>query len=200
MSKKAVNLLFTGVGGQGVLLISEIAARVFLKSGYDVKTSALHGIAQRGGTILSHVRAGERIYSPLIPYGTVDIVVGMELSEAARQAWKIKKGGLILYTDRQVPSSRQNRTTCYSSMSLKNIIREKCPKAVGISYEESVKLLKDEKTLNLFILGMLSNYFSLRREYWIEIIEQSIPFHMKKKNVIAFEAGNKNFNDIKIRK
>ncbi|MCK5213790.1 MAG: 2-oxoacid:acceptor oxidoreductase family protein [Candidatus Omnitrophica bacterium] len=191
MSKKSVNILFAGVGGQGVLLASEIVARVFLKSGYDVKTSALHGIAQRGGTILSHVRGGEKIYSPLIPHGAVDIIIGMELSETARQAWKIKKGGCILYIDRQIPSNRQNKTARYSAKSLKNIIREKSPKFMEISYAESVNLLKNEKILNLFILGRLSNYFTLPQRKWIETIEQLIPFHMKERNIFAFEAGQK---------
>lgn len=104
MSNKVVNVLFAGIGGQGILLASDILAEAAFASGYDVKKSEAHGMSQRGGSVTSHVRFGPRVYSPLIPEGAIDFLVLLHETEEQRWRSVLRKGGKVISCDRKVLS------------------------------------------------------------------------------------------------
>jgi indolepyruvate ferredoxin oxidoreductase beta subunit len=104
-----MNILFCGVGGQGILLASEIAARAAVRAGFDVKKTEVHGVAQRGGSVVSHVRFSEKVYSPLTPAGMVDILIALEQLEGLRWAHYVKKQGEILMNRLKIPPAQSTK-------------------------------------------------------------------------------------------
>ncbi|MRR07864.1 MAG: indolepyruvate oxidoreductase subunit beta, partial [Deltaproteobacteria bacterium] len=105
MSERVTNILLVGVGGQGILLASEILSETFMLAGYDVKKSEIHGMSQRGGSVVSHVRYGQEVFSPLVPEGEGDILFGFELMETYRYLPLLKKGGSVVVNDLEIPPS-----------------------------------------------------------------------------------------------
>src|SRR5512143_3261998 len=103
MSGSVTNILLVGVGGQGILLASEILSETFMLAGYDVKKSEIHGMSQRGGSVVSHVRYGEKVYSPIVPEGEGDILFGFELMETCRSLPLLKNGASVIANDLRIP-------------------------------------------------------------------------------------------------
>ena len=141
------------------------------------------GMAQRGGSIASHLRVGKKIYSPLIAKGEADILVALELHEAQRWMQYCKKNAMVILLDRDI-SVNGSRT------SIRSKLREKCKNLVNISYTELLRGLPDIRVSNIFILGMLSNYFGLKKECWISSIKKKLPSRVRE-NTAAFEMGRK---------
>ncbi len=106
MSNTITNILLVGVGGQGILLASEILSETFMLAGFDVKKSEIHGMSQRGGSVVSHVRYGKRVFSPIVPEGEGDILFGFELLETCRYLPLLKKGGSVIANDLCIPRRR----------------------------------------------------------------------------------------------
>src|SRR5690242_9693465 len=102
MSTQITNILLVGVGGQGILLASEVLSEAFMLAGYDVKKSEIHGMSQRGGSVVSHVRFGEKVYSPIVPEGEGDILFGFEILETYRSLPLLKKGGTVVANDLRI--------------------------------------------------------------------------------------------------
>jgi indolepyruvate ferredoxin oxidoreductase beta subunit len=190
MKSCGLNILIAGVGGQGVLLLGDIIARVLVSEGYDVKASALRGMAQRGGTIFSHIRSGKRIYSPLIPKGKADILVALELIECTRQVEYLKKDGWVFFVDRYMPQGiAKGSITEVSGDIIKGLKENFKARAVQIPYARTVKNLKNVKMVNIFILGVLSNYFSINNISWLKAIAETFSGNMKGANFSVFSAG-----------
>jgi len=195
MNRGTINILIIGVGGQGVLLASEIAAVTFAMAGYDVKMSAAGGISQRGGTVYSHIRIGEKIYSPLIPAGKADILVAMELSEISGWLRYLKKQCLVILLNKQI-LSRKITSGLYKYIdNLKDEVRIRCKRVLEITYNEIDRDFKNRKTANIFMLGALSNYFSVRKEYWLKAIKEKVSFQMRDLNLASFDLGRRKFRD-----
>lgn len=193
MKKKVINILISGVGGQGVLLAGEVVATTFVEAGHDVKMTAAHGMAKRGGSICSHIRIGKKIYSPLISKGDADILVGMELAEACRYVEYLKRDGLIILLDREIcPSLATSRPYKYPR-DLKSKIRKSTKNVLEISYSGIANGLQEVKTANIFLLGVLSNYFSVKRECWLKAIIKEVPPQMRDLNLTVFELGRRRF-------
>lgn len=197
MKENTINILIAGVGGQGVLLASNVASETFVKAGYDVKMSAVRGMAQKGGPMLSHLRIGKKIHSPLISKGEANILVGMELVEATRSIEYLERDGLIILLDRKILPSIVASGVYRYPKNLKKEIKKRCKSVLEISYDEIVKELKDIKMANMFMLGVLSNYFSVRKEYWLKTIKEKVPLQMRDLNLTAFELGRRKFPNIK---
>jgi indolepyruvate ferredoxin oxidoreductase beta subunit len=190
----AANILVVGVGGQGILLASRIMAETFTKAGYDVKMSCTLGMSQRGGSVCSHIRIGEKIYSPLIPEGEADILVGMELLEVSRWLKYLKRQTSIILLDREIYPNTVNSKIHKYPKDLKDEIQKCCKKFLTISYNEIANDLRDIKTANMFMLGILSNRFLIKKKYWLEAIKEEVPPRMKNLNLGAFELGRKKFS------
>ncbi|MBZ9623948.1 indolepyruvate oxidoreductase subunit beta [Clostridium sp. FP2] len=183
------NVLFVGVGGQGTILASKILTEGLLKSGYDVKMSEVHGMAQRGGSVTTQVRFGEKIYSPLIEKGKVDVIVSFEKSEAARYLPYLKKGGYMVVNDYEI----------YPIPVL--IGKEKYPENVNerlgdvvnniivINAAEIAKNLGNIKAQNVVLLGALIKVLKLEDINWEEVISDIVPPKAVEINKKAFSAG-----------
>lgn len=200
LKKNIINILIAGVGGQGVLLASEIVAETFARQGYDVKLTAAHGMAQRGGSICSHIRIGKKIYSPLISKGEADILVGMELAETYRCMEYLKKDGLVILLDREIHPSLTTSGAYRYPRSLKGKIRKRASRLLEISFSEITNDLPDIKASNIFLLGILSNYFSVKRARWLETIEREVPPQMRDLNLSVFKMGYEKFRNANHRK
>ncbi|OGW75983.1 MAG: hypothetical protein A2Z72_04595 [Omnitrophica bacterium RBG_13_46_9] len=199
MKNSNINILICGVGGQGILLASEIITAVFVTSGYDVKSSCAHGMAQRGGPVISHIRIGKKIYSPVISEKQADILIGMELLETSRALNYIKKNGLIILFDRRILSEIDTTGKNGFAGDLKNRIKKKHKRVLEISRNEMANGLKNIKAVNMFMLGVLSDHFPVKKECWSRIIAKEVPPKTRDLNLTAFELGRARSRDNKNR-
>jgi indolepyruvate ferredoxin oxidoreductase beta subunit len=184
------NILLAGVGGQGILRASDILCLVMMESGLDVKKSEVHGMAQRGGCVTSHVRYGNRVYSPIAKKGDVDFLVSFEKLETLRYLDFVKpRGGIIIINEREIyPPSVNLGDATYPA----NII-ETVKKAF-----ESVKVVNagniaikagDIRMENTALLGVLSLYLHFDTSVWEKVINKSFPIKSAKENLKAFHMG-----------
>jgi len=191
---RSLNILIVGVGGQGVILLSDIIAEVFFKAGYNVKKSELGGVAQRGGSVISHLRIGKKIYSPLIPKGKVDILIGMELLEAYRWMEYLKKNGLMIILNRQISSSALSSGQGGYPADLKSKMRAKYKNVEEISWDEISKYLSNTRFANTFMLGVLSNYFPFKIRDWQRVMKEKLPLESIDLDLTAFSASRNKFS------
>jgi indolepyruvate ferredoxin oxidoreductase beta subunit len=183
------NVLIVGVGGQGVILASEILSEVAMQSGYDVKKSEVHGMAQRGGVVSSHVRYGPRVRSPLIPKGEVDLLLAFELAEAIRWLG-------FLSPDAGVIVSRQKLTPPIVSMGLaeypgdaEKILRRRITNPVFVSALQIAEELGNARLVNTILLGVASVFLDLPVNKWKKVVAARVPQKFKELNLLAFERG-----------
>ena len=186
---KVTSICITGVGGQGIILASNIISKLALSDGYDVKKSEVHGMSQRGGSVVSEVRFGKKVYSPLIPEGEADIVMSFEKVEALRYINKLKKNGLIIVNSQEILSS-----TILAGLEEypKGIIEElkaTVNKVIPVNAMEDAKSLGNIKTVNSIMLGVLSGYLSFPLQLWEDIIKSSVPAKTVELNLKAFMRG-----------
>lgn len=188
--KGVINVLFAGVGGQGVILASAILSQAAFKNGYDVKDSELHGMAQRGGSVISHVRFGEVVYSPLIPKGKADYFVATEELEGLRYVGFVKKGGkVILNKRRTIPVTVSERTPYPENV--KQQMEALNLEVLEIDAPEIAKNLGSSKVENVILVGALSSFLPLSLEHWYEAIRELVPKKTIDINIEAFEEGRK---------
>ncbi len=189
------NVLVVGVGGQGVIMVSKVLAMLCQQQGFEVKQSEVHGMAKRGGSVFSHVRFGERVYSPTIPEGEADIIVALEWAEGLRWLPYLKpdKGMLFVDTQQIVPpfacrNRRANAKLGYVGKSVAQVV-ELVPNslaldAVGMATEAGVP-----KAANTVLLGALSTALDFTPEAWKAVIESTVPPKTIQGNLQAFDAG-----------
>lgn len=188
--KEVINVLFAGVGGQGVILASAILSQAAFKNGYDVKDSELHGMAQRGGSVISHVRFGVVVYSPLIPKGKADYFVATEELEGLRYVGFVKKGGkVILNKRRTIPVTVSERTPYPENV--KQQMEALNLEVLEIDAPEIAKNLGSSKVENVILVGALSSFLPLSLEHWYEAIRELVPKKTIDINIEAFEEGRK---------
>ena len=189
---KNIDLLVTGVGGQGVVLASDIIGQTAIMAGYDVKKTDTLGMAQRGGAVVSHVRLAEKVYSPLIKEGGVDLILGFEKLESARWSHYLKPDGVAIINEyEQQPQSvtvglekyptREEITARFESRRAKIFFVEGSAQA---------KTLGNVRTLNIFMLGCFSVFAPIPMEIWKESIAKHIPAHVRDINLTAFFKGS----------
>jgi indolepyruvate ferredoxin oxidoreductase, beta subunit len=183
------NVLMAGVGGQGIILASEVLAKAAVMAGHEVKKSDVHGMAQRGGSVTSHVRFGEEVFSPLIPDGETDILMASEGLEGVRYLPLLKEGGrVVVNTQRIFPPAVARGEQEYPSDILDKI-RGKDQKLIHLDCLEIAKQAGNPKTATVVLLGAMSVLFSWEEEEWIEILKQEVPEKVVDVNLVAFAKG-----------
>ena len=189
ISMETKNIMIVGVGGQGTLLASKLLGRLLLGKGYDVKVSEVHGMSQRGGSVVTYVRWGERVFSPIIDRGQADCILSFELLEAARYTEYLKPEGRIIVNSQQI-----NPMPVIAGMAEYPENLEQTMKAAGINVDalDALSLAQEagsSKAVNLVLMGRLSRHFDFTQEEWMEAIEQSVPPKFLELNKEAFELG-----------
>lgn len=187
--KENINIMIVGVGGQGSLLASKLLGKIFLENGYDVKVSEVHGMSQRGGSVLTYVRVGEKVYSPIIDEGEANYVISFEILEAARAARYLKKDGKIISNLQEINPMPVVAGKADYPVDLAQKMSDK-----GIDIDAFDALAKAEeagssKAVNLVLMGRLSNCFDFSEEDWIRTIESSVPAKFLEMNKKAFMLG-----------
>ncbi|NLM18131.1 MAG: indolepyruvate oxidoreductase subunit beta [Candidatus Riflebacteria bacterium] len=192
--KKTFNILVCGVGGQGTLLASNIIADAAMDSGYDVKKSEIHGMAQRGGSVTSHVRFGEHIESPIMRKGECDILLSFELLESVRSIGFLKPGGtLITNTQKILPMSVSAGGQVYPDNIL-DVFAESSIKFTAIDAIGKALELGNQKVLNIILLGVLSKQLpEISVETWENSIKKLLKPKLHELNLKAFNLG-RNYN------
>ena len=186
---KTKNIMIVGVGGQGSLLASKLLGRLLLTKGYDIKVSEVHGMSQRGGSVVTYVRFGEKVYSPIIDKGEADYIVSFELLEAARWTEYLKPEGKLITNTQQInPMPVITGAAEYPAE-----LAEKM-QAAGIQVDafDALKLAEEagsSKAVNIVLMGYLSRYFDFTLEEWMEAIEKSVPAKFLELNKKAFTLG-----------
>lgn len=186
--KKVENILFAGVGGQGVVLASGILAKTAFDNGYDVKDSELHGMAQRGGSVVSHVRYGDIVHSPLIPKGKADFLVATEELEGERYASFVKPGGIVILNKRRTIPVTVNENCPYPE-NVKGELEAMNLDVLEIDASEISKKLGSSKVENIVLIGALSSFLSLSLDKWRNAIKEMVPPKTIDINLKAFEEG-----------
>ena len=186
---KTKNIMIVGVGGQGTLLASKLLGRLLLKRGYDVKVSEVHGMSQRGGSVVTYVRYGEKVYSPVVDKGEADFIISFEMLEAARWVEYLKKGGTIVTNTQQINPMPVITGTAEYPENLSTKIAEK---GINIEAFDALSLAEEagtSKAVNLVLLGRISKYFDFTDEEWMDAIEKSVPAKFLELNKKAFSLG-----------
>jgi len=196
---KKFDLFITGVGGQGNILASDIAGEVALAAGFDVKKTDTLGMAQRGGSVISHVRIGEKVYSPLIKEGEVDILLGFEKLEAVRWASYLEPSAIAIVNNfAQPPLSVNFGVDRYpSDEEVKGILKQRTDKIFLVEGTRRVTKLGNSRTLNIFMLGCLSRFLPFKVENWKQSILAHLPERLHKINTDAFDLGRKEIADVR---
>jgi indolepyruvate ferredoxin oxidoreductase beta subunit len=199
---KKMDLLITGVGGQGVVLASDIIGEVALAAGYDVKKTDTLGMAQRGGSVISHVRIAPKVWSPLIKEGEVDLLLALEKLEAARWSYYLRSGGIaIINNHEQPPLSVSLGQERYPSLrEITNILKRQTDRIYFIDGNRRARELGNVRTLNIFMLGCVSLFTPLKVSIWKDSISQRLPANIREINLTAFEAGRKEIKGVYIGK
>ncbi len=183
------NVMIVGVGGQGSLLASKLLGRLLLDEGYDVKVSEVHGMSQRGGSVVTYVRYGEHVYSPVIDKGEADVIVSFELLEAARWLPFLKKDGTVVTNIQQIDPM----PVITGNMEYPAELVDKM-KATGAKVDalDCLKLAEEagsSKAVNIVLMGRLSHYFDMPEEAWMKAMEAIVPAKFLEMNKKAFELG-----------
>lgn len=187
---KIWSIVFSGVGGQGVILITEITALAAVKSGYDVKQTEVHGVSQRGGSVETQVRFGKRVWSPMVTPGNADAVVGLEALEGLRSAhYAEAETGVILLNEHQiVPASVENAEQMYPSNPAELLI-QKGYQVIQMPATKIAHELGDGRMANVVMIGRLSTLLPIPQEIWSDTLKKRIPLKYLDPNLKAFEAG-----------
>ncbi|WP_040214403.1 indolepyruvate oxidoreductase subunit beta [Clostridium polynesiense] len=180
------NILISGVGGQGLVLATGVIAEAAFKEGYDIKTSDVIGLSQRGGMVWGSVRFGEKVYSASIPKGEADVLLAMEQLEGLRWCHMLSpKGKVILSEDIVFPNRVLLEKEEYPE-DISKIIKEKGLEVIYVQAKERAKALGNIKVSNIYLLGTLSNYLPFSVETWIEVIKGFVPPKTLDLNIKAF--------------
>ena len=157
------NIMIVGVGGQGTLLTSRILGGLTIAGGYDVKLSEVHGMAQRGGSVVTFVRYGEKVAEPIVEEGQADVIIAFERLEALRYAHFLKKDGVLIVNDWRI---------------------DPMPVVIG-----AARYLGNPKVFNLIVLGVAAQHMDFTKEQWYEVIEKTVPQKTVELNKKAFDVG-----------
>jgi len=188
MNQPVRNIMIVGVGGQGSLLASKLLGHLLLNKGFDVKVSEVHGMSQRGGSVVTYVRFGEKVYSPIIDQGEADLIVSFELLEAARWLPYLKEGGQIVTNTQMIDPMPVITGAAQYPEHLEEKIAEKA-RLDALDCLELARQAGSAKAVNIVLMGRLSRYFDFPEEDWLESIEACVPARFVDLNKTAFSLG-----------
>lgn len=182
-------LMIVGVGGQGTLLASKLLGKMLLNKNYDVKVSEVHGMSQRGGSVVTYVSYGDKVYSPIVDLGEADFIVSFEILEAARWSAYLKEGGIIVTnTQETAPMPVITGAAEYPE----NLVEKIQSLGITVDAIDALSLAEEAGTsraVNLVLMGRLSKYFDFTEEEWMKTIEESVPPKFIELNKKAFLLG-----------
>ena len=182
------NIMIVGVGGQGTLLASRILGNTVINEGYDVKVSEVHGMSQRGGSVVTYVKYGEKVYSPIVDRGEADIILAFEMLEAYRALPYLKKGGKMIVNDQ----SMDPMPVIIGAMEYPADIKEKLASKVDLVTLDALKYAKEAgniKAVNVVLIGVMAKSTDIPYENWVETIKTTVPPKFLDVNLKAFELG-----------
>ena len=193
---KKYNLIIAGVGGQGVILSGNIIGEVAMVSGYDVKKTDTLGMAQRGGSVVSHLRIADKVFSPLIKQGEADILLAFEKLEAVRWSTYLKPGGVAIINNQALPPLSVNlgNERYLDNEEIIGLVRQQTENLYIVDGSSKAGELGNLKTLNIFMLGCLSQFTPFSEGVWQDCIRQSLPSRVVGINIRAFKLGMKEIN------
>ena len=183
------NILISGVGGQGVLLTSKIIAEAALLSGLDVKQSEVHGMAQRGGSVLSQVRFGEKVFSPIVSEGEADLLIGFEPLETARYLHFLKDDAVVIYNTRPIGTIGVSIAAEKYPAGVNDIIKSRAKTVMPFDGTQLAVSAGDKRTLNLVLLGAALKFLPLNESVILDAIVNTVPKKVLAINQKAFAAG-----------
>ncbi|OGO76614.1 MAG: indolepyruvate oxidoreductase subunit beta [Clostridiales bacterium GWB2_37_7] len=186
--KVTKNILLVGVGGQGIILVSKMLTAGLMKAGYDVKMSEVHGMAQRGGSVTTQVRFGEKVYSSIIGKGQADILVSFEKMEAARWIEYLKPEGTVVVNRYEIPSMPIATGKAEYPQNVLEAL-EKEFKTVTLDAGQAAIEVGNIRTQNIVLFGALVKALNLNEIDWIEILRENLPSKMVDINIKAFQKG-----------
>ncbi|MDP2157073.1 MAG: indolepyruvate oxidoreductase subunit beta [Nitrospirota bacterium] len=186
---KTMNVFLCGVGGQGILLASEIISSACMHAGFDVKQSEVHGMAQRGGSVISHIRFGKKVYSPLIEAGDADIVVSFEMLEALRYLpYMNNSTKVIVNTQKILPAPVATGMDTYPADVLDQFNRRELA-VFPMDAFDIAEAIGETRAVNMVLVGALSIFLPLEESIFMQAIEKRIPMKIRKVNIEAFLKG-----------
>lgn len=183
-----MNIMVVGVGGQGTLLTSRIIGKTALNAGWDVKLSEVHGMAQRGGSVVTFVRFDKKVYEPVCEEGSVDVLISFERLEALRYAHFLKKDGILVVNDTRIdPMTVVIGAKQYPEAILEGLAKDH--KLVTIDAGKIAKELGNSKVTNSVVLGLAAKHIGFSEEQWLETLKNTVPPKTIEINTLAFKAG-----------
>ena len=191
----AKNIMIVGVGGQGTLLTSRILGGLAIAGGYDVKLSEVHGMAQRGGSVVTFVRYGDKVAEPIVEQGQADVIIAFERLEALRYAHFLKKDGALIINDWRIdPMPVVIGNAEYPDHIIEDL--EKIIETLGeehrvytVNATEEAKKIGNPRVFNLIVLGVAAQHMDFTKEQWYEVIEKTVPPKTIEINKKAFDVG-----------
>ena len=186
------NIMIVGVGGQGTLLTSRILGGITRAAGYDVKISEVHGMAQRGGSVVTYVRYGEKVAEPIVEEGQADLLIAFEKLEAKRYAHFLKKDGVLVVNEQRIdPITVVTGVAAYPEGIVEELEKEYTVYKIN-AMDEALKL-GNSKVFNIIVLGMAAKHMDFSKEDWLKVIEKTVPPKTveinKKAFLLGFEGG-----------
>ncbi len=183
-----MNIMIVGVGGQGTLLASRILGNIVIEEGYDVKVSEVHGMSQRGGSVVTYVKFSDKVYSPIIDKGEADIILAFEMLEAYRALPYLKKGGKIIVNNQMM----NPMPVITGAMEYPKDIKEKLESVINLECVDALKLANEAgniKTVNVVLIGVLAKSTNIEYSKWIEVLKNTVPSKLLDINLKAFDLG-----------
>lgn len=182
------NIMIVGVGGQGTLLASRILGNTVINEGYDVKVSEVHGMSQRGGSVVTYVKYGDKVHSPIVDRGEADIILAFELLEAYRAIPYLKDGGKIIINNQQIDPMPVITGAAAYPENITQKIAENCDTTVVNALELAEKA-GNYKAVNVVLIGVMAKTTDIAYEKWVETIKTTVPEKFLDVNLKAFELG-----------
>ena len=188
MANNTKNIMIVGVGGQGTLLTSRILGGITVEAGYDVKLSEVHGMAQRGGSVVTFVRYGEKVAEPIVEEGQADLLISFEMLEAKRYAHFLKKDGVLVVNEQRIdPITVVTGAATYPEGIVEELEKEYSVLKIN-AMDEALKL-GNSKVFNIIVLGMAAKHMDFSKEDWLKVIEKTVPPKTVEMNKKAFLLG-----------
>jgi indolepyruvate ferredoxin oxidoreductase beta subunit len=185
------SIMIVGVGGQGTLLASRIIGHALISQGFDVKMSEVHGMAQRGGSVVTYVKYGEKVYSPIVEAGDADVILAFEQLEGARWLKYLKKDGVMIISEQKIsPMPVINGQAKYPE-NIIGKIRDEIGKLISLDAISLAKEAGTTKAVNVVLIGAMAAHMDIEKEEWIKSIEETVKPAFIGVNKKAFELGYK---------
>lgn len=182
------NIMIVGVGGQGTLLTSRVLGGIIQAGGYDVKLSEVHGMAQRGGSVVTFVRYGDKVYEPIVEEGQADVLIAFERLEAMRYAHFLKKDGVIIVNDQRMDPMPVVIGAAEYPENILDTLRKSC-RVVSVDAMAEAKKLGNPRVFNTVIIGVAARNMDFAEEEWLSVIEKTVPPKTVEINQKAFKEG-----------